>query len=73
MVGGGGGGEEIRGGLLEPPFWPPKDLINTALTVHSKCPTIGKWSTSSLAAIENHHCPSKSSCSCAGLFLEDQR
>ena len=32
-----------------------------------KCLTIGKWSTSSLAAIENHRCPSKSGCSYADL------
>ena len=64
------------GGSLEPPFWPPKDTIYTALTVHFKCPTVGKWSTtgtSSLAAVENHRCPSKSGCSYVGLFLEDQR
>ena len=61
---------------LEPPFWPPKDFIYTALTVHFKWPTVGKWSTtgtSSLAAVENHRCPSKSGCSNVGLFLEDQR
>ena len=29
--------------------------------------------TSSLAAVENHRCPSKSGCSYVGLFLEDQR
>ena len=33
QVGGGGGG-----GSLEPPFWPPKDFIYTAI-VHFKCPT----------------------------------
>ena len=45
--------------FANPPFWPPKDFIYTALTVHFKCPTIGKWSTtgtSSLAAVENHRC-----------------
>ena len=26
---GGGGGRFIRGGSLEPPFWPPKDFIHT--------------------------------------------
>ena len=59
----GGGGSR---GSLEPPFWSPKDFIYTALTVHFKCPTVGKWSTtgtSSLAAVENHRCPSKSGCS----------
>ena len=60
-------------GFERTPVWPPKDFINTALTVHFKCPTIAKWSTSSLAAIENHRCASKSGCSYAGLFLEDQR
>ena len=52
------------GGSLERPFWPPKDFIYTAI-VHFKCPT-------GLAAIENYRCPSKSGCSYAGLFLEDQ-
>ena len=33
-VGRGGGSR----GLLEPPFWPPKDFIYTAI-VHFKCPT----------------------------------
>ena len=47
----------VQGGSSEPPFWPPKDFIYTALTVHFKCPTVGKWSTSSLTAIENHCCP----------------
>ena len=41
-------------GSLEPPFWAPKDFIYIALIVHFKCPTVGKWSISSLAAIENH-------------------
>ena len=66
----------VRGGSLEPPFWPPKDFIYTALTVHFKCPTVGQWSTtgtSSLAAVENHRYPSKSGCSYVGLFLEDER
>ena len=37
--GGGGGGGGVRGGSpLEPPFWPPKDFIYTAI-VHFKCPT----------------------------------
>ena len=57
----------VRGGSSEPPFWPSEDFIYTALTVHFKCPTIGKLSTSSLTAIENHRCPSKSGCSYAGL------
>ena len=52
---GGGGG----GGLLKSPFWPPKDFIYTPLSVHFLCPTVGKWSTSSLAATENYRCPSK--------------
>ena len=64
-----GGGSR---GSLEPSFWTPKDFIYTALTVHFKCLTIGKWSTSSLDAIENHRCPSKSGCCYAGLFLEGQ-
>ena len=63
----------VRGGSSEPPVWPPKDFIYTVLTVHFKCPTVAKWSASSLAAIENHHCASKSCCNYAGLFLEDQR
>ena len=33
------------------PFWPPEDFIYTALTVHFKCPTVGKWSTSLVAAM----------------------
>ena len=66
-MGGGGGG-----GSLKPHFWPPKGFIYTALTVHFKCPTIGKWSTSSFVAIENHHCPNKSGCSYADFFLENQ-
>ena len=57
----------VRGGLLEPPCWHPKDFVYTALTVHFKCPSVGKWSTSSVAAIENHRRLSKS-----GLFLKDQ-
>ena len=28
--GGGGGGGGVRGGSLEPPFWPPEDFIYTA-------------------------------------------
>ena len=47
--------------------------MRTALTAHFKWPTVGKWSTSTLAAIENHRCPSKSGCSYAALFIEDQR
>ena len=31
-------GRGVRGGSLEPPFWPPKDFIYTAI-VHFKCPT----------------------------------
>ena len=68
-----GGFEGVRS---NPPFWPLKDFLYIALTVHFKCPTVGKWSTtgtSSLAAVENHRCPSKSGCSYVGLFLEDQR
>ena len=37
-----------------PHFWPPKDFIYTALTVYFKYPTVRKWSTSSLAVIENY-------------------
>ena len=33
-----GGGGGVRGGSLEPPFWPPKDFIDTAI-VHFKYPT----------------------------------
>ena len=62
-----------RWGLEEVCLNPSKDFIYTALTLHYKCPTVGKWSTSSFASIENHRCPSKSDCSYAGLFLEDQR
>ena len=60
-------------GVRSNPLWPPKDIIYIALTAHFKCPTVGKWSTSSVVPIENHRCPSKSGCSYAGLFLEDQR
>ena len=66
-----GGFEGVRS---NPPFGLQK-ILYTALTVHFKCPTVGKWSTtgtSSLAAVENHRCPSKSGCSYVGLFLEDQ-
>ena len=65
----------FKGVHLNPPFGLQK-ILYTALTVHFKCPTVGKWSTtgtSSLAAVENHRCPSKSGCSYVGLFLEDQR
>ena len=62
-MGGGGGG--LRG-------FASNRFIYTTLTVHFKCPTVAKWSTSSLTAIENHHFPSKSGCSYVGLFLEDQ-
>ena len=65
-----GGFEGVR---ANPPFWPPEDFIYTALIVHFKCPTIGKWSTSSLTAIENHRCPSKSGCSYAGLKTNAER
>ena len=42
---------------------PPKDFIYIhLLTVHFKCRTIRKWSTS-LATIKNHCCPNKSGCS----------
>ena len=73
--GGGGGGGGVGGsrGFARTPLLASKDLIYTALTVHFKCPTVGKWSTSCLAAIENHRCPRKAGCSYAGLFLEDQR
>ena len=60
----------VRGGSSEPPFWPPKDFIYTALTVHFKCPTVGKWSTSSLTAIDNHCCPG---CSYVGLRTSAER
>ena len=51
----------VRGGSLKPPCWPSKKFIYTAITVHFKWPTVGKWSTSSsLAGIQNHCCPSKS-------------
>ena len=53
------------GGLARTPFLASKRL-------YIQCLTIGKWSTSSLAAIEKHRCPSKSGCSYAGLFLEGQ-
>ena len=33
-----------------------------------KCPTVAKWSTSSLAAIKNHRCASKSGCSYMFFF-----
>ena len=57
--GGGGGFEVVRS---NPPFG-LKDFIYTVLTVHFKCPTVGKWSTSSLASIEKHRCPRKAGCS----------
>ena len=60
-----GGGGVFKGGCSTPP--PPFGLQKTALTVHFKCPTVGKWTTSSLAAIKNHR---KSGCSYADLFLE---
>ena len=70
---GGGGGSR---GFVRTPLLASKNFIYTALTGHFKCPTVGKWSTTgtnSLAAVENHRCPSKSGCSYVGLFLEDQR
>ena len=51
-------------GSLEPPFWPPKDFIYTAIGV--------PYQSTSLAAIQNYRCPSRSGCSYMGLFLEDQ-
>ena len=63
----------VREGSSKPPFWPSEDFIYTALTVHFKCPTVGKWSTSSLTAIENHRCPSESGCSYAGLRTSAER
>ena len=71
--GGGGGGSR---GFVRTPLLASKNFIYTALTGHFKCPTVGKWSstcTSSLAAVENHRCPSKSGCRYVGSFLEDQR
>ena len=50
-----GGFEGVRS---NPPFGLQK-ILYTVLTIHFKCPTIGKWSTtgtSSLAAVENHRC-----------------
>ena len=38
---------------------------------YMQCYSTFYWSTS-LAAIENYRCPSKSGCSYAGFFLEDQ-
>ena len=54
----------VRGGSLEPPFWPPKDIMHR-LAVHFKYPTVQcKWSTS-FTAIENHRCPNEFGCSYA--------
>ena len=39
----------------------------TALTVHFRCPTVWKWSTS-LAAFENHCCQNLSGCCYANFF-----
>ena len=46
-------------GFARTPLLASKDFIYTALTVHFKFPTIGKLSTSSVAAIESHRCPTK--------------
>ena len=64
-----GGFEGVRS---NPPFGFKRFYIH-CFNCTVKCPTVGKWFTSSLATIENHRCPSKAGCSYAGLFLEDQR
>ena len=64
---GGGGFEGFERTLL----LPPKDFIYTALTAHFKCPTVGKWSTSSLTAIENHRCPSKFQGELGGILARE--
>ena len=46
-VGRGGGSR----GFERTPFLASRRFIYTALTVHLKCPTVGRWSTSSLTAI----------------------
>ena len=61
---------EVRGRLLEPPFWPPKDftidskvIIYDSIYTAYKCPTVWKWSTSLAAMGENHcrpNCPVES-------------
>ena len=48
----------VRGGSLEPPFWPPKVYMH-CLTVHFKYATVCNWSTS-FDAIENQRRPNKS-------------
>ena len=51
---------------------PLLDSKRFCFTVQLKCATVWKWSTS-LAAIENHHRPSKCGCSYATrLFTEDR-
>ena len=60
-------------GFERTPLLASRRFIYTALTVHFKCPTVRKWSTSSLTAIENHRCPSKSGCSYAGLRTSAER
>ena len=46
-----------QGGLLKVSLWPPNGFIHR-LAVHFKFYAVCRWSTS-LAAIENHHCPNK--------------
>ena len=65
-----GGFEGVR---ANPPFGLEKILYTLLFTKYFKCPTVGKWSTSSLTAIENHRCPSKSGCSYAGLRTSAER
>ena len=59
-------------GFAQTPLVASKGFFIHRLTAHFKCPTVGNWSTSSLAAIENHR-KNKSGCSCACLFIVDQR
>ena len=59
-------------GFARTPLVASKGFFIHHITAHFKCPTVGNWSTSSLAAIENHR-KNKSGCSCTCLFIEDQR
>ena len=59
-------------GFARTPLFTSKRFYMHRLTVHFKCPTVWKWSTS-LAAIENHRCPNESDYSYASFFVEDQR
>ena len=57
-------------GFARTPLFTSKIFYIHRLSVYFKCPIVLKWSTS-LAAIENHHCPNESGCSYASLFVEN--